>query len=236
MWCRHGAFTVRVRLHNSPEAATVRFPTPTLSWPNKATAHLQSWCVRWREGVFGGVDFCFYLFWNLRGGPSAPPALLHLCDLSLGVCVFSFSLYTLSKMFSSSFLLASLPLLLVLLAEQSPRYWRYCPWFTLFFSLPPAIYISWFSSPFLFPFIYLLQVLSLCDQYGFYLKPRGQSERSYGIFEVGMLNMLNSKDVLKIRAHRRDVKRLNLFFPVPSCVLYVIAFYQLPLVSLQLFI
>ena len=132
------------------------------------------------------------------------------------MCVFSFSLYTLSKMFLALLLFSPLftpshsppppspppcvpcrtePQILKIL----PLVYLAC--LCLSFSLFLLPYISpdpRLSSPFFFPF-YLSSAspLTLRSIRFFRLKPRGQSERSCGIFEVGMLNMLNSKDVLK---------------------------------------
>ena len=129
------------------------------------------------------------------------------------MCVFSFSLYTLSKMFLALLLFSPLftpsqpplPSSLCSLQNRAPDTEDIAPGLfglslSLFFSLSLAIYISRSLSliSFLFPF-YLSSAspLTLRSIRFFRLKPRGQSERSCGIFEVGMLNMLNSKDVLK---------------------------------------
>lgn len=163
-----------------------------------------------------------------------PAALLHLCFVLFVTpafgCVLSFFLYMLSKMFllPFSFLLFSCPppcLIPVFFQNRATDTKDIAPGlFGLALPLSPSFschtYLLILLSHLLsfFPFIYFLQVLSLhitAINMVFHLKPRGQYERSYGILEVRMLNMLSSKDVLKIWVHLRDVKRLNLFFPVP---------------------
>lgn len=190
--------------------------------------------------MFGGVDVLFSsvlksVRWagNIKAergvpaqlpGPAAP--LQHSdCDPSLRVCVYFYSLCTHSQrcfcsppLFFFFFLSIPPPCVSYRAEPQIPNIalglFGLSPSLSLLFIyfLPYTSPYHIYSSPFFFLlFIYLLQVFHF-EINMILLKSLVQCERSRGSFEVRILNMLNSKDVLNIWNHWMDVKCLNLFF------------------------
>lgn len=149
---------------------------------------------------------------------STAPLLRSDCDPSLWVCgqvcVVSFLCTDANTLAPLLFALPSQMQTLEIL----PLVYLACLF--LFPSLSPAISLSLsrFSSH-LSSFSLLCKSAHFAINTVFCWKPRRRSERSCRIFEVATANILNSKDVMKIWAHLRDVKRLNLFFPAPDCSL-----------------